>query len=109
MGSLSALERGARITISLIVGLLLFFMISVDYILHFVFRIPFGLIWYSIVIIVALVALFIFIQWYISPAIVRRAAGLKKNHYVSESTNPFLYSIVKRLCEKSGVPMPRIA
>ncbi|MDI6916869.1 MAG: M48 family metalloprotease [Thermoplasmatales archaeon] len=109
MGSLSMLKRSANITISLVVGLLLIFMIIVDYVLHFVFQIPFGFVWYSIVIIVALVALFIFTQWRISPAIVRKATGLRENHYISERGNPFLYNMVKRLCERSGIPMPRVA
>lgn len=109
MGSLSALRRSAHVTISLVVGILLIFLMVIDYILHFVFQIPFSFVWYSIGIIVALVALFIFIQWYISPIIVRRAARLDEKHYISESGNPFLYNMVKRLCENSGMQMPKIA
>ncbi len=109
MGSLSALRRSAHVTISLVVGILLIFLMIIDYILHFVFQIPFAFVWYSIAVIAALVALFVFIQWYISPIIVRRAAGLNEKHYISEKDNPFLYNMVKRLCEKAGIPMPRIA
>lgn len=49
---------------------------------------------------------FIFIQYLIGPAIVKAATHL---HYLQPGENPWLEETVKKLADKSGLPMPKVA
>lgn len=49
---------------------------------------------------------FIFIQYLIGPAIVKAATRL---HYLRPGENPWLEQTVKKLADKSGLPMPKLA
>jgi heat shock protein HtpX len=49
---------------------------------------------------------FIFIQYLIGPSIVKAATHL---HYLKPGENPWLEQTVKKLADKSGLPMPRLA
>jgi heat shock protein HtpX len=60
----------------------------------------------SLLIGLAGVSLFILLQYLIGPAIVASATRL---HYLKPSENPWLESTVKKLCGKSGLPMPKLA
>jgi heat shock protein HtpX len=63
---------------------------------------PFGM----VAIAVVGAGFFIFIQYLIGPAIVKAATHL---HYLKPSENPWLEETVKRLADKSGLPMPKLA
>lgn len=58
------------------------------------------------VLVVGLAILFIYIQWAISPAIVRWA--IRQRRAVTEETNPWLYRTVVDLAHQAGVPPPKI-
>jgi len=60
----------------------------------------------SLIIGLAGVSLFILLQYLIGPAIVASATRL---HYLKPNENPWLESTVKELCDKSGLPMPKLA
>lgn len=62
--------------------------------------------YYSIVLVVAITAIFILLQFLIGPAIVRFSTRLK---YLHPGENPWLESTVKDLADKSGIPSPKIA
>jgi heat shock protein HtpX len=49
---------------------------------------------------------FVFIQYLIGPSIVKAATHL---HYLKPGENPWLEQTVKKLVDKSGVPMPKLA
>lgn len=91
------LAMGTSIFIaSFIFGLLLF---AIIYILQFDWLT-------SLVIGVAGVGLFILLQYLIGPAVVAATTRLR---YLKPSENPWLESTVKELCDKSGLPMPKLA
>ncbi|MCW4044587.1 MAG: zinc metalloprotease HtpX [Candidatus Bathyarchaeota archaeon] len=52
------------------------------------------------------VGLFILLQYLIGPAVV---ASTTRLHYLKPNENPWLESTVKELCDKSGLPMPKLA
>jgi heat shock protein HtpX len=52
------------------------------------------------------VGLFILLQYLIGPAIVASTTRLR---YLKSGENPWLESTVKELCDKSGLPMPKLA
>jgi len=60
----------------------------------------------SLVVGLAGVGLFILLQYLIGPAIVAATTRLR---YLKSGENPWLESTVKELCDKSGLPMPRLA
>jgi len=60
----------------------------------------------SLVIGLAGVGLFILLQYLIGPAIVASTTRLR---YLKPGENPWLESTVKELCDKSGLPMPKLA
>jgi heat shock protein HtpX len=60
----------------------------------------------SLVIGLAGVGLFILLQYLIGPAIVASTTRLR---YLKLGENPWLESTVKELCDKSGLPMPKLA
>ncbi len=103
MGSLGALRRGSDLTIFLVFGILAlllllivgivdFFVSSIDPLLGFIA-------------VLVLTVLFLLIQWAISPAIVRWAA--KARQEVTPQSNPWLYRTVQELCAQANVPMVR--
>jgi len=91
------LAMGTSIFIaSFIFGLFLF---AIIYILQFDWLT-------SLVIGLAGVGLFILLQYMIGPAIVAATTRLR---YLKPGENPWLESTVKELCDKSGLPMPKLA
>ena len=91
------LAMGTSIFIaSFIFGLFLF---AIIYILQFDWLT-------SLVIGLAGVGLFILLQYLIGPAVV---ASTTRLHYLKPGENPWLESTVKELCDKSGLPMPKLA
>ncbi|MCK4265785.1 MAG: M48 family metalloprotease, partial [Thermoplasmata archaeon] len=106
MASLGALKRSMALTLILIFGLLFVLLIVVSTLLQWYMGdigFPF---WIQIAFIVFITVFFVLIQWAISPGIIRWSSKL---HYLKPGENPFLESTVKELCQKSGVPMPRLA
>jgi len=105
MGSLGQLRRGSIATITLVIALfsLLFLAITIviDYFINIEFF-PFGL-----SLLIMLGTLFIFLQWLISPAIVKWAARIR--YYIRREDNPWLFDAVADLSSKARVPMPQIA
>ena len=61
---------------------------------------------YSLVTVAFLVFLFMFLQWAISPAIVRWA--IRGRQEVTAQSNPWLHGTVASLAQQAGVPPPRI-
>lgn len=100
MASLGALKRGMATTL-LLVWLLLFLLIGAIAILLLG-----GAGLYGWVVVIFLTFLFIFLQWAIGPSIVAWSTRLK---YLKKGENPFLENMVTELCQKSNVPMPRLA
>ena len=103
MGTLGALRRGSLLTITLVFGflalLLLLILVIVDWVLQT--RAFPG----AFAIVVGLAAFFIFLQWAISPAIVRWA--IRGRRPVTPQTNPWLHSTIQELATQAGVPVPR--
>ena len=83
-------------TASFIFGLFLF---AIIYILQFDWLT-------SLVIGLAGVGLFVLLQYLIGPAVVASTTRLR---YLKPGENPWLESTVKELCDKSGLPMPKLA
>jgi heat shock protein HtpX len=83
-------------TASFIFGLFLF---AIIYILQFDWLT-------SLIIGLTGVGLFILLQYLIGPAIVASTTRLR---YLKPGENPWLESTVKELCDKSGLPMPKLA
>ncbi len=100
MASLSGLKRGMATTL-LLVWLLLFILIGA---IGLVVLPGAGLYGWGIVIFLTL--MFILLQWLIGPGVVAWSTRLK---YLKKGENPFLENMVTELCQKSGVPMPRLA
>ena len=91
------LAMGTSIFIaSFIFGLFLF---AIIYILQFDWLT-------SLVIGLAGVGLFVLLQYLIGPAVVASTTRLR---YLKPGENPWLESTVKELCDKSGLPMPKLA
>jgi heat shock protein HtpX len=57
-------------------------------------------------VIIAVVLLFFFAQWYFSPSLIRLLSRLK---YIKQDEMPELHEVVERLATASSVPVPRIA
>ena len=100
MASLGALKRGMATTLFLV---WLFLFILIGAIALLLLR---GAGIYGWVIVIFLTLLFILIQWAIGPSIVAWSTRLK---YLRKGENPFLENMVTELCQKSNVPMPRLA
>ena len=103
VGSLGALRRGSILTIALVFGflslLLLVILVVVDWFLQT--RAFPG----AFAVVVGLALFFIFLQWAISPAIVRWA--IRGRRPVTPQTNHWLFSTVQELATQAGVPMPK--
>ncbi len=91
------LAMGASIFIATFIFSLLLF--AIIYLLQFDWMT-------SLLIGLAGVSLFILFQYLIGPAIVASATRLR---YLKPNENPWLESAVKELCDKSSLPMPKLA
>lgn len=107
MGSLGSLKRSSAYTVIGVFGLLSFLflliIVAIDYFVQFPFF-PLGFL-----VLLLISTLFILLQWAISPWVVKRAAGLREEHYIDRNSNPFVYNTVKELSAKAGIPMPKVA
>lgn len=106
MASLGALKRSMALTLILIFGMLFVLLVVVSTLLQWYMAGSFIPFWIQILVIVILTLLFVLLQWAISPSIIRWSSRLR---YLNPGENPFLENTVKELCQKSGVPMPRLA
>jgi heat shock protein HtpX len=100
MASLGALKRGMATTLFL-VWLFLFILIGAIGLLLLQ-----GAGIYGWAIVIFLTFLFILLQWAIGPSIVAWSTRLK---YIRKGENPFLENMVTELCQKSAIPVPRLA
>ena len=100
MASLGALKRGMATTLFL-VWLFLFILIGAIALLLLQ-----GAGIYGWVVVIFLTLLFILFQWAIGPSIVAWSTRLR---YLKKGENPFYENMVTELCQKSNVPMPRLA
>jgi heat shock protein HtpX len=100
MASLGALKRGMATTLFL-VWLFLFILIGAIGLLLLQ-----GAGMYGWAIVIFLTFLFILLQWAIGPSIVAWSTRLK---YIRKGENPFLENMVTELCQKSAIPVPRLA
>lgn len=104
MGSLNALRRGSVITVILVFSALSLFLLAilaiVDYILQ-AHSFPNGF-----VLVFGLAILFIYLQWAISPVIVRWA--IRDRQPITPETNPWLYRTVAEIAGQAAVPVPKI-
>ena len=102
MGSLHALRRGSLATVVLVFGflsvLLLLVVVVVDWVLT-TRALPYGF-----AIVAGLAGFFMFLQWAISPAIVRWA--IRGRAPVTPQTNPWLHDAIANLAREAGVPRP---
>ncbi len=103
MGSLGALRRGSELTIVLVYGLLAFFLLLI-LVLVDLFVSP-AVFPYGFYLVVLLAILFMFLQWAISPAIVRFA--IRGRGEVTPQSNPWLWQTVQELAHQANVPPPR--
>src|SRR5437899_10497824 len=104
MGSLNALRRGSAMTVFLLFALLSLLLLVLLVIIDFVLQantFP-G----AFAIVVGLAVFFIFMQWLISPVIVRWAIPSRRS--ITAETNPWVYHTVEELTRQAGVPMPKI-
>jgi len=106
MASLGALKRSMALTLILIFGLLFALLVVISMLVQWYMESNFFPFWIQIVFIIGITVLFVLIQWAISPGIIRWSSRLK---YLEPGENPFLESTVRELCDKTGVPMPRLA
>ncbi len=103
MGSLGALRRGSELTIVLVYSVLALLLLLVLVIVDlFVSTNVFP---YGFAIVVALAFFFMFLQWLISPAIVRWAT--RRRVEVTPQSNPWLWQTVQELARQASVPPPR--
>jgi len=105
MGSLGQLR--AAMTTSVVLTLLVFlvFMVALAIAVEYLITLELPLIWIFLGS-TGLAGLFALIQYAIGPALVTMSTGLT---YLKEGENPWLESTVKKLSEKSGLKMPRLA
>jgi len=104
VGSLGALRRGSVATVVLVFGFLSFLLLMIVVVVDLVLSAsayPYGFL-----VVVGLALFFIFLQWLISPAIVRWA--IKTRQEVTPYSNAWLYQTVADLARQAGVPTPRI-
>ena len=106
MASLGALKRSMALTLILIFGLLFGLIVLISTLVQIYMQNQFFPFWMQMVFIVFITLLFVLIQWAVSPGIIRWSSRLK---YLQPGENPFFENTVKELCQKSGVPMPRLA
>ncbi|UCE74427.1 MAG: M48 family metalloprotease, partial [Methanomassiliicoccales archaeon] len=100
MASLGALKRGMATTLFL-VWLFLFILIGA---IALILLPSAGIYGWGVVIFLTL--MFILLQWLIGPGIVAWSTRLR---YLRKGENPFLENMVTDLCQKSNIPMPKLA
>ncbi len=91
----------AQLRLAMILPNLLLGIIFAAFLMAIMFILQIGLIWAFV-----LAGIFILIQYFIGPAIVRASTRL---HYLKAGENPWLESTVKELAQKSGMQTPRLA
>lgn len=94
MVSTTALRVNAWIAASMLFGILLILILAAGLFL--------GMPWFLAIVITAVLML---IQWAISPWIVEKSTRVR---YLKPGENVFLERTVRDLCERAGVPMPRL-
>lgn len=103
LASLSRLKLSMTMAILLVGIIFAVFLAIIMFLVSLFFEVPpIGI--YAIAIVGA--AFFILIQYLIGPAIVKAATHL---HYLKPGENPWLEETVKKLANKSGLPMPKVA
>jgi len=99
LARLSELKLAMGMSIFIATSIFSLFLFAIIYLLQFD--------WITTLIIgLAGISLFILFQYLIGPAIVASATRLR---YLKPNENPWLESAVKELCDKSGLPMPKLA
>ena len=104
MGSLNALRRGSALTVFLVFAFLSLLLILILGIVDFVLQtnaFPGGF-----AIVVGLALFFIFLQWAISPTLVRWA--IRSRTPITAESNPWVYQTVVATAQQAGVPVPKI-
>ena len=104
MGSLSALRRGSAFTVVLVFAALALFLLAILAVVDLVVQgnsFP-----NAFPIVVGIGILFIYIQWAISPAIVRWA--IRERRPITMETNPLVYQAVVDTARQAGVPVPKV-
>lgn len=106
MATLGALKRSMAMTLIFIFGLLFALIVLISIIVQWYMQSQMFPFWIQLVFIVGITFLFVLIQWAASPGIIRWSSRLR---YLQPGENPFFENTVKELCQKSGVPTPRLA
>ena len=106
MASLGALKRSMALTLILIFGMLFALLVVISTLVQWYMQDNLFPFWFQMVFIVLLTLGFVLLQWAISPGIIRWSSRLR---YLRPGENPFFESTVKELCDRTGVPMPRLA
>jgi heat shock protein HtpX len=106
MASLGALKRSMALTLILIFGMLFMLLAVIATLVQWYMADAFVPFWVQIIFITMMTIGFVLLQWAISPGIIRWSSKLR---YLQPGENPFLETTVKELCQKSGVPMPKLA
>jgi len=106
MASLGALKRSMALTLILIFGMLFALLVVIATLVQWYMAEAFVSFWIQILFIVLITIGFVLLQWAISPGIIRWSSKLR---YLQPGENPFLEETVRELCQKSAVPMPRLA
>ena len=94
------------LTLILIFGMLFFLLVVISTLLQWYMAGTFIPFWFQIIVIIFITILFVLLQWAISPSVIRWSSKLR---YLRAGENPFLENTVRELCQKSGVPMPKLA
>lgn len=95
MASLAQLKVAMYVPLVLVSVIFAAFLVAVMWVLQL------GYIWAFV-----LTGIFLLIQYFIGPAIVRATTRLR---YLKPGENPWLESTVKDLAQKSNIPMPKLA
>ncbi len=106
MASLGALKRSMALTLILIFGMLFALLVVIATLVQWYMAEALISFWIQILFIVLITVGFVLLQWAISPGIIRWSSKLR---YLQPGENPFLEETVRELCQKSAVPMPRLA
>ena len=104
VGTLNALRRGSALTVFLVFAALALFLLAILVIIDFVLQgnsFP-----NAFPIIIGVAIFFIYIQWAISPAIVRWA--IRDRQPITAETNPWVYQTVVDTARQAGVPVPKV-
>jgi len=106
MASLGALKRSMALTLILIFGMLFALLVVVGILVQWYMEANAFPMWSVLLMMAMLAVVMVVIQWAVSPGIIRWSSKLR---YLRPGENPFFENTVKELCQKSGVPIPRLA